>query len=111
MRTRASPSVELEGRVSDEVDLHLTPLRSSSASAQPTATPTIIPIRASSASSVRRARSRSSGSSIASAPGDACLVRLGEPAAGLERLGEDPLQARRRAGDQRLGVVEAARLQ
>ena len=93
--------------VGDRVLRSVQPCSSSSASAQPTATPTIIPILASSASSVRSARSRSSGSSSASALASAGLVRLGEPAAGLERLGEDPLQLRRRAGDQRLGLLEA----
>ena len=37
------------------------------------------------------------------------LVRLGEPAAGVERLGEDPLELRGSAGDQRLGGPQAIR--
>ena len=62
---------------------------------EPTATPTSMPRRVSSATSVRTRRTRSSGSCSLAAPVDLALVRLVEPAARLQRLVEDALQLRR----------------
>ena len=65
-----------------------------------------MPSRVSSASSVRTAVTRSSGILGGRGLGDGGLVRLAEPAAGVQRLVEDALELRARARDEILGVAE-----
>ena len=111
---------QLEAGVAVELDLHLQRSPSSGrsvlasalpVSAQPTATPTIIPIRASSASRARTAAIRSSGSGTVAALSVSRLVRLAEPAALGEGRGQHLLQLRRRPGDDPLGLGEALGLE
>ena len=113
---RRLPLAQLEARLAVELDLHLqlSPSGSSASlissfSAQPTATPTIIPIRASSASRARTAAIRSLGVGDGRGLQRLGLVRLAEPAALGERRGQHPLQLRRRPGDDPLRLGEPLR--
>ena len=80
---------------------------SSWASSRPTATPTSIARRVSSATSVRTASVRSCGSLHLRGVGDRGLVRAAEPAALGQRAVEDALQPGCGVGDDLLGVGEA----
>ena len=105
--------LQREGRVTEEADVHQrsSPVSldrmSSWASSRPTATPTSMPRRVSSATSVRISRRRSSGSSSDGGLAELRLVGAAEPAALGQRLVEHVLQPRRRVGDDLLGVGEA----
>ena len=79
----------------------------SSFSAQPTATPTIIPIRASSASRRADRGEPLVGVGGGRRPQRLGFVRLAEPAALGEGGGQHLLQLRRRLGDDALGLGEA----
>ena len=76
-------------------------VQSTRASSQPTATPTSMPMRVSSASRVR------TGRLVPERPCAPALVGLAEPAAGVQRLVQDPLQLRRGARHARLRLPEA----
>ena len=108
---RGPAVLEQEAGMAQERDLHLGLLlavaSSSCASSSPTATPTSIPSRVSSATSVRTASSRSASSGRPRDRRHVAVVLLAEPAAALERLVEDALEAGRRVGDDLLGVREA----
>ena len=66
--------------------------------------------RVSSATSVRTAVSRSSGSGLPAALQHLGLVRGAEPVGGGERLVEDALELRRLGRDQPLGLLETLRV-
>ena len=122
--TRALAVGELEGGVAEIADVHGEPPsvgsgraaaysspeapRSSRASSQPTATPTSIPMRASSASSVRKWISRSSRILQRRHAREPLLVRGVEPAALGERAGQHLLELRRGRGHAALDLPEAA---
>ena len=66
--------------------------------------------RVSSATSIRTAATRSSGSAVPGRPEHLGLVRGAEPVGRLERLVEDPLQLRRPGLDEPLRLLEARRI-
>ncbi len=106
--------LEHEGGMAEEADVHgsvscggsLVSM-SSCASSRPTATPTSIPSRVSSASSVRSARHALVGVLAQSGLGELALVGLAEPAALGQRLGQHALEAGRGVRDDLLRVAEA----
>ena len=107
---------QLEAGMSKEVDLHVQSpsvsfgFPSSRASCQPTATPTSMPMRVSSASSVstRLTRGASSGSAAAERTSDWCAAPNQPPS--FERVRQHALELRGRRGHQPLRAREALRV-
>ena len=104
------PPVGLELHVWHSALLFVCWSSSSRASSHPTATPTSIPIRVSSARRVRMAVARSTSSSAAGRLADLGLVRLPEPAPLVQRGVEHPLELRSDPAHPLLGLAEAAGL-